>query len=1092
MPLILANNVRSVSGNVPVMTSPASFSVDEGQPLNRFLSCDLPISGIIFNGGADDAFFQAPGAGQIEWAAGFLPDFAAPADSGANNTYVTSLIFVGQDSINSIPYTVTFTVLDVVTNSVGAATLPTPTPISDTELYLNPSATNAVTYEYEREGNGIWIELATDGVVSDLQPPATTHNFKARGRADIDIGAASATVQGTTSAVPAAYNPNAVTFDGVNDYLLLTGAFSGQADGKVGTLVLCIDTTAGDSTSRRLYTNTNNYFSCRFQADNKIQVIGRNSANSIVLNLVTVGAFLANSGFKQIVTSFDLAAGSAYLMVNGVIQNLETSVIVNDDIDFTRTFTSMGAGTDGTVKFDGRWSDSAFHPVFIDLSNIVNRRKFFTWNGRVKDPGATGSNWFGATALMLLRGATSDWHTNDGTGGGFTLNGTLAQATVGPNGTLTQTPTDSLIPRMSDLFIEAQSCQYNRNWNVPRWQDDDSEPLLGALFVRYVRGLFNNSSTRAVANRIYTAHGIRVSDTFNEIFQTESIPSTFGTFDLPGTNAILADLKATSGISNPLGLAKVIAIEGPNEYQLENLIERIVTVNTTTDTITCTNQGSMIRNQTSLTTYANANPEWGNGTVIQMRTGTINGRNSANTGTVPGGLTKDTPYFIRDWAVVSNVASFKLSATLGGAAINITSNGTVPGGAHHIVSPWAPRVRAYQQYLWNQVTGDATYAAWHTAGKWVRGPSVWGRVVIDYEAAAADGGMGSHMDTVNLHLYNAARKPSMYNGATGNDPIIEAVAEARLMGAKPVEITETGYDLADTFGVPGSATCTEQIGSKYILRQFCEWWLLYLQGLVARVNWFSLLDNLKGENQGVLSYNEGTGVFTERLNYWSWRNLNHYFKDATWNGTAWAYPSFAPNMLTYTFPVTPANPDVKFFVLQKTSANGRMYFVVWHDWLSWRRGNPGGENTLFTVTAATDVVNVTAQMYADFATASPCTVTSSGTLPAPLVAGTVYYIIKLGGANQFKLATSAANASAGTAIDLTSAGTGTQTMTPRVAVTLTVFTPTFTTLNVYEPTVLNGESPNGKRDTPTVTSGSPHNPIILNVPDAVMVVELVP
>lgn len=45
-----------------------------------------------------------------------------------------------------------------------------------------------------------------------------------------------------------------------------------------------------------------------------------------------------------------------------------------------------------------------------------------------------------------------------------------------------------------------------------------------------------------------------------------------------------------------------------------------------------------------------------------------------------------------------------------------------------------------------------------------------------------------------------------------------------------------------------------------------------------------------------------------------------------------------------------------------------------------------------------------------------------GTLPAPLVAGTTYYVIKLT-ASTIKLATSLANALAGTAIDITTAGT---------------------------------------------------------------------
>ena len=63
-------------------------------------------------------------------------------------------------------------------------------------------------------------------------------------------------------------------------------------------------------------------------------------------------------------------------------------------------------------------------------------------------------------------------------------------------------------------------------------------------------------------------------------------------------------------------------------------------------------------------------------------------------------------------------------------------------------------------------------------------------------------------------------------------------------------------------------------------------------------------------------------------------------------------------------------------------------------------------------------------------------VTTTGTVPGGLALLTTYYVIKAG-ANTFKLATSYANAVAGTAIDLTSIGVGTHTFTP-VAVSAVV------------------------------------------------------
>lgn len=77
----------------------------------------------------------------------------------------------------------------------------------------------------------------------------------------------------------------------------------------------------------------------------------------------------------------------------------------------------------------------------------------------------------------------------------------------------------------------------------------------------------------------------------------------------------------------------------------------------------------------------------------------------------------------------------------------------------------------------------------------------------------------------------------------------------------------------------------------------------------------------------------------------------------------------------------------------------------------------------FTATAATDICAVTAHGYQ---TGNAVQVSNSGGgLPAGLAAVTTYFVIVVD-ANSFKLATTAANAIAGTAIDITTAGTGTQ------------------------------------------------------------------
>jgi hypothetical protein len=90
-----------------------------------------------------------------------------------------------------------------------------------------------------------------------------------------------------------------------------------------------------------------------------------------------------------------------------------------------------------------------------------------------------------------------------------------------------------------------------------------------------------------------------------------------------------------------------------------------------------------------------------------------------------------------------------------------------------------------------------------------------------------------------------------------------------------------------------------------------------------------------------------------------------------------------------------------------------------------------GASATFTADSGTDILTLSISN-ANFATGVPITVSTTGTLPAPLVAGTTYYVIRVGTASTnpgtIKLATSYLNAIAGTAIDLTTNGVPTNTI----------------------------------------------------------------
>lgn len=85
-------------------------------------------------------------------------------------------------------------------------------------------------------------------------------------------------------------------------------------------------------------------------------------------------------------------------------------------------------------------------------------------------------------------------------------------------------------------------------------------------------------------------------------------------------------------------------------------------------------------------------------------------------------------------------------------------------------------------------------------------------------------------------------------------------------------------------------------------------------------------------------------------------------------------------------------------------------------------------SSIFTADASTDELTISAPSGLSMYIGAPLQVSSTETLPAPLVAATTYYVSSVPSATLIKLATSQVNASTGTSINITNAGTGIHTL----------------------------------------------------------------
>jgi hypothetical protein len=269
---------------------------------------------------------------------------------------------------------------------------------------------------------------------------------------------------------------------------------------------------------------------------------------------------------------------------------------------------------------------------------------------------------------------------------------------------------------------------------------------------------------------------------------------------------------------------------------------------------------------------------------------------------------------------INDDGSFKLDATLRileslrdkvGAEKIYAIEGPNEYTHRHKTEGWADRIRDYQEFLYNTVKSDAGLG-----GIDVLAPTIWKRIIEDYQAI---GDMAAYADYGNLHLYNAGRRPSIFNRDEAETPIDVAIREAQIVVPnKPICVTETGFNVAEG-AAPSKWTVPHDIAAKYILRGLAEWFLR--RDLVKRVNIYSLIDDEhKDDHFGLLD-----ASLTPRPAYLALRNLIKLLADPG--------PSFAPGSLSCR--IEADDPNLRWLALQKRDK--RFMLMLWLDANSYDR-----------------------------------------------------------------------------------------------------------------------------------------------------------
>lgn len=236
-------------------------------------------------------------------------------------------------------------------------------------------------------------------------------------------------VAGAAGGAP--YAAKAADFDGTNDYLTKSGALTGAAASKLFSGSLWFKRSVA-STNQTIWGAVSTADVIRFNASNDFAIQVEAAGGGPGLGIAAFGQS-DTTAWHNAVWSVDMAdTGKRHLYIDGVSALDDISDYEDTTLDFTDASNTIGARNDATRKLDACIADLWLAPAqYIDLSVAANRLKFYNAGSPV-DLGSDGSTPTGVAPLMFFSGPVATWHTNKGSGGGFTENGALTACASDP------------------------------------------------------------------------------------------------------------------------------------------------------------------------------------------------------------------------------------------------------------------------------------------------------------------------------------------------------------------------------------------------------------------------------------------------------------------------------------------------------------------------------------------------------------------------------------------------------------------------------------------------------------------------------------
>jgi len=236
------------------------------------------------------------------------------------------------------------------------------------------------------------------------------------------------TVPGLTGG---SFRPTAVNFNGTTTELARGAELTGNADSKLHTCSLWFRTDSSASEALINFGGDANMH-INFQtagSAGKIETEWEAAGGTNVLQMLTTNAW-DDGDWHHLYSYGDQDNNTNCRIYIDGVADATPSTRIGTAIDWTKGDCFIGAENGGDF-FTGDMAELWFDNTQV-LPAATYLTAFRSASGRPVSLNADGSKPTGSKPLIYLGGPFANWHTNKGSGGGFTINGTLTEATTNP------------------------------------------------------------------------------------------------------------------------------------------------------------------------------------------------------------------------------------------------------------------------------------------------------------------------------------------------------------------------------------------------------------------------------------------------------------------------------------------------------------------------------------------------------------------------------------------------------------------------------------------------------------------------------------